>query len=145
MKFFYDSHLITSGKHGPGLTAGIECRKMANALQSTGLNRGSHVAILSKNCAHWIMADIAIMMAGYVSVPIYPSLSAASIKPILEHSDAKAIIIGKLDDYNEQKTGIPENMIRISVEVYGIQEELTWEKSINSLEPVKELYEWKAG
>jgi long-chain acyl-CoA synthetase len=88
--------------------AGIECRKMAHALQIIGLPQGSHVAILSKNCAHWIMADIAIMMAGYVSVPIYPSLSSASIKPILEHSDAKAIIVGKLDDYLEQKEGIPK-------------------------------------
>jgi long-chain acyl-CoA synthetase len=124
-------------------TAGVECRKMAQALQLVGLPQGSHVVILSKNCAHWIMADIAIMMAGYVSVPIYPSLSAASIKPILEHSDAKAIIVGKLDDYSGQKAGIPENIITISVEAYGIQEELTWEKTINSLEPVKELYNWK--
>ena len=123
--------------------AGVECRKMAHALQLTGLPRGGHVAILSKNCAHWIMADIAIMMAGYVSVPVYPSLSAASIKPILEHSDTKAIIVSKLDDYNEQKAGIPENIIVISIEAYGIHEEQTWEKSINSLEAVKEIYNWQ--
>jgi len=95
--------------------AGQECRKMAQAVQSMGILPGEHVAILSKNCAHWMMADIAIMMAGCVSVPIYPTLSAASIKPILVHSDAKAIIIGKLDDYEHQKEGIPENIISISV------------------------------
>ena len=121
----------------------MECRKMANTLQSIGVNRGSHVAILSKNCAHWIMADIAIMMAGCVSIPIYPSLSAASIKPILEHSDAKAIFIGKLDDYDQQKAGIPENVIAIGVEAYNIHTALTWENSINSTEPIKELYDWK--
>ncbi len=124
-------------------SAGMECRKMAQALQSLALPPGSHVAILSKNCAHWIMADIAIMMAGFVSIPIYPSLSAASIKPILDHSDTKAIIIGKLDNYEQQKAGIPKNIIVISIEAYGIREEITWENSINNLLPVKEVYNWK--
>jgi long-chain acyl-CoA synthetase len=124
-------------------SAGMECRKMAQALQSLALPPGSHVAILSKNCAHWIMADIAIMMAGFVSIPIYPSLSAASIEPILNHSDTKAIIIGKLDNYEQQKSGIPKNIIAISIEAYGIREEITWENSINNLLPVNEVYNWK--
>ena len=94
--------------------AGTECRKMAAALQSLGLPPKSHIAILSKNCAHWIMADIAIMMAGYISIPIYPSLSSHSIQPILEHSDTAAIIVGKLDDYTEQQNGIPKNIIKIT-------------------------------
>lgn len=123
--------------------AGMECRKMAHALQVAGLPKGSHVAILSKNCAHWIMADLAIMMAGCVSIPIYPSLSAAAIKPILEHSDAKAIFIGKLDHFDNQKAGIPEHVITISTEAYGIHEKLTWENSVNNPEPVKDVYEWR--
>ena len=124
-------------------SAGQECRKIAHELQANGLLRGSHVAILSKNCAHWMMADIAIMMAGCVSIPIYPTLSAAAIKPILEHSDAKAIIIGKLDDYEHQKEGIPENIISISVEAYGVQTAITWENSISKQTPVKEIYQWQ--
>jgi len=124
-------------------SAGQECRKIAHELQANGLLRGSHVAILSKNCAHWMMADIAIMMAGCVSIPIYPTLSAAAIKPILEHSDAKAIIIGKLDDYEHQKEGIPENIISISVEAYGVQTAITWENSISKQTPIKEIYQWQ--
>ena len=124
-------------------SAGQECRKIAHELQANGLLRGSHVAILSKNCAHWMMADIAIMMAGCVSIPIYPTLSAAAIKPILEHSDAKAIIIGKLDDYEHQKEGIPEHIISISVEAYGVQTAITWENSISKQTPIKEIYQWQ--
>src|SRR5688500_11455353 len=82
--------------------AGNEIRRIASALQALGLPRQSNIAILSKNCAHWIMADLAIMMAGYVSVPIYPTLSAAGIKHILQHSEAKAIFLGKLDNYEDQ-------------------------------------------
>src|SRR5689334_13211734 len=75
---------------------GEEVRKLAAALLSLKLPPKSSIAILSKNCAHWFMADLAIMMAGHVSVPLYPTLSAAGVRQILEHSDAKVIFIGKL-------------------------------------------------
>jgi long-chain acyl-CoA synthetase len=41
------------------------------------------VAILSKNCAWWMMTDLAIWMAGYVSVPLYPTLAADTVRQIL--------------------------------------------------------------
>ena len=78
---------------------GNEARKLASALIALNLPPNTAVAILSKNCAHWFIADLAIMMAKLISVPVYPTLSAASIKPILDHSESKAIFIGKLDQY----------------------------------------------
>src|SRR5947208_2483726 len=89
--------------------AGQEMRKIAAALLSLDLPPRSRVSILSKNCAQWMMADLAIMMAGHISVPLYPTLSAHSIEQILKHSEPKVIFIGKLDDYNNQKDGIPNN------------------------------------
>ena len=53
-----------------------EARRMAAWMKTQDWEPGSRVAILSKNCAWWIMADIATWMAGHVSVPIYPSLRA---------------------------------------------------------------------
>src|SRR5687768_5793957 len=47
---------------------------IAAALKAKNFPPGSHIAILSKNCAHWIMADLAIWMAGHVSIPLYPNL-----------------------------------------------------------------------
>lgn len=119
-----------------------EIRKIASALNSMGLSNGSHVALLSKNCAHWIMADLAIMMAGCVSVPIYPTLGAESIHEILVHSESKAIIIGKMDDYKKQKSGIPDIPI-IGVELYDINEQHGWDKLVASHEPIKGLTDQK--
>ncbi|HEY9116791.1 MAG TPA: AMP-binding protein [Roseivirga sp.] len=107
--------------------ADIQVRKIVTALHELGLKKGDHVALLSKNCAHWIMADLAIMAAGCISIPIYPTLGADSIHEILVHSESKAIIIGKLDDYDQQKSGIP-NITKIGVEMYGVMEDHTWEK-----------------
>lgn len=59
---------------------------------------GSHIAIISLNCAHWIMADLAIQMAGHVSIPIYPTASKETVSKILEHSESKAVFIGKMFD-----------------------------------------------
>src|ERR1035441_10755856 len=74
-----------------------EVRRMAGYLPARDWEPGSRVAILSRNCAWWIMADLAIWMAGYVTVPIYPSLKAQSIRQILEHCDAKACFLGATD------------------------------------------------
>jgi len=55
-----------------------EARRMATYLVGLGLPSGARVAIFSKNTAWWLLADLAIWMAGHVSVPIYPTASVAS-------------------------------------------------------------------
>ena len=97
---------------------GDELRRIASGLQSLNLPPKSHIALLSKNCSHWIMADLAILMCGHISIPLYATLNAASIQQILEHSESKAIIVGKLDNYIEQKVGIPAGIIKIGIEKY---------------------------
>ncbi len=37
-----------------------QARRMAAHLQSLGLPPGSHIAMISKNCAHFLLADLAI-------------------------------------------------------------------------------------
>ena len=73
--------------------AGDEVRRMAAALQQMRLPMHSNIGLLSKNCAHWILCDLAIMMAGHVSVPLYPNLTAESIRQILEHCDAPVLFL----------------------------------------------------
>lgn len=89
-------------------------RRMAAHLQSQGWAPGSKVAILSKNCAWWLMSDLAIWMAGYVSVPLYPTLAAETVRQILDHSEAKACFVGKLDGWAGMKPGVPEGLMCIS-------------------------------
>ncbi len=117
--------------------SGDEARRIANYLLTYNLPPQSKIAILSKNCAHWILADIAIMMAGYISIPIYASSQAETIQYILEHSEAKAIIIGKLDGYTSQKPGIA-NIPKISVALYGINDGTIWENTVSQQEPLQQ-------
>ncbi len=91
-----------------------QVRRMAAHLQAQGWEPGSKVAILSKNCAWWLMSDLAIWMAGYVSVPLYPTLAPDTIRTILTHSEARACFIGKLDGWDGMKPGVPAQLPCIS-------------------------------
>ena len=119
--------------------AGDETRRMASHLKSLDLAPASNIALISKNCAHWIMADLAINMAGHVSVPLYPTLSFEVIRQILEHCDAKVIFVGKLDDYESQKTGIPDDVQKIAFATYGTRAALTWEDLITKQDPLQKV------
>ncbi|MFT6808952.1 MAG: long-chain acyl-CoA synthetase [Saprospiraceae bacterium] len=94
--------------------AGQEARRMATALAAKGLKPGDHIGILSKNCYHWILADLAIMMGGYVSVPYYASLPQKQLKEVIELSDIKLLFVGKLDDWGDREQAVPNkvNVIR---------------------------------
>lgn len=121
--------------------AGLEIRKIAASLEAMKMPRHSHIAILSKNCAHWIMTDLAIMMAGHVSVPLYPNLTAGSIRKILEHCDAPLIFVGKLDGWASMKEGLVPGMQCVSFPYYGQDTGIKWEDLLKQHEPMREKVE----
>lgn len=98
---------------------GMEVRKMAAYLDSLNLKEKSRIGILSKNCAHWIMSDLAIMMAGHVSVPLYPNLNSDTLSKILKHSETEMLFVGKLDDFHKMKPGIPSELLCITYPFYS--------------------------
>jgi len=119
-----------------------ETKKMASYIESLALPAGSQIAIMSKNCAWWLMADLAIMITGHVGVPIYPTLTADTTKYTLEHSESKLLFVGKLDKkpWEEMKKGIPEGMKCVSFPLCpdGLDYE-KWSDIIGKQEEVKEL------
>lgn len=91
-----------------------QARRMAAHLLSLGLPPASHIAILSKNCAHCFMAELAIWMAGCATVEIFPTEEPETIRFVLEHSDSKLLFVGKLDNWEHQASGVPAAMPRIA-------------------------------
>jgi len=124
--------------------AGQMARKLATGLKSLGFQQGSHIGLMSKNCREWIIADLAIIMAGYVSVPFFPSLKSYEIKNLLEFGDVKALFMGKVEDWNEIKKGVSEEIPVISFPHYlgnsKIDRGYQWNDFINQFEAQKENY-----
>ncbi len=115
-----------------------EVRLLAAALKALQEPPGSHIALISKNCAHWIICDLAIMMAGYVSVPLYPNLGSATIQQILEHSEAKLLLVGKLDDWNSMKSGVPEGLKCIGLPFTNNENCESWTSFTGKFGPIQE-------
>ncbi|VVN00179.1 AMP-binding protein [Pseudomonas fluorescens] len=97
---------------------GHQARCAAHWLRARELPQGSHIALISKNCAHWIIADLAIWMAGHVSVPLYPNLTADSVAQVLNHSESVLAFIGKLDDWPGMAKGVPTDLPTISLPLH---------------------------
>ncbi len=114
---------------------GDEARRMATHLQSLGYPPGSQIALLSKNCAHWIIADLAIWMAGHVSVPLYPTLNAETVRYILEHSESRLLFIGKLDDWDTMRDGVSADLPCIALPLAPDVDCPQWDAVIASTEP----------
>ena len=89
---------------------GNQARRMAAALKAMNLPEKSHIGIVSKNCAHWIISDLAITMAGHISVPFYATLVADQLNQVLVHSECKVLFVGKLDSWASMKDGVPASV-----------------------------------
>lgn len=113
-----------------------ESRRMASHLQGLGFEPGSKIALLAKNTAHWLMADFAIWMAGYVSVPLYPTLAAGTVRQILEHSEARLLFVGKLDAWDSMRAGIPDGMPCIRLPLSPATELAAWDDIISGTAPL---------
>ncbi|WP_322033883.1 AMP-binding protein [Paraburkholderia sp. J76] len=93
---------------------GNEARRMAAWLQSLQLPPRSAISIVGKNSAHWIIADLAIWLAGHISVPVYPTVNAGTAKYVFEHCDVRLVFVGKLDGktdaWDEIRKVLPESV-----------------------------------
>ncbi|MCE2572405.1 AMP-binding protein [Motilimonas eburnea] len=113
-----------------------QARCIASALKAMGFDPGERVAILAKNSAQWFIADLAIMLAGYVSVPIYPSASSETIHYILKHSEVRAIFVGALDHWADQEKGIESDVVRIAMTADTMPAALHWQKLVQNNPPI---------
>ena len=91
-----------------------EVLRLAAGFRSLGLKKGDVVAILGKNTAEWFITDFALGAAGLIPAPIYFTAGEETIRFVMEHSEAKAIVLGKLDDTAPAQAGIPDGVITIA-------------------------------
>jgi long-chain acyl-CoA synthetase len=114
-----------------------QVRRMAAHLKSLNLPPRSQIALLGKNSAHWIMADWAIWMAGHVTVPLYPTLAADTVRYILEHSESRLLFVGKLDGWSQMKPGVPADVPVITLPLAPQSEGQTWDEIIARIPPLQ--------
>ncbi len=113
-----------------------EARRMAAHLRSLGLPAGSSIAVLTKNTAHFFLADLAIWMAGHVSVALYPTATASTIQQILTHAEARLVFVGKLDAWPAQAPGVPAGLPMIVLPLGPTLDAPGWDEIVAKTAPL---------
>jgi long-chain acyl-CoA synthetase len=99
---------------------GQQARRLANALQQLGLKRGDRVGLYGANSAYWVMADMAIMMAGGCSVPIYASMPEDKIRYVVDHSEMSFLFA---DNSSEMKLDALMETFGNSLQIISLAEQ----------------------
>ena len=113
-----------------------QARRMATHLKGLGFEPGARIGVLSKNCAHFFMAEMAIWMAGYTTVAIFPTEGPDTVNYVLTHSEASLLFVGKLDTWDKQEKGVPAGMPRIAFPLAPKTAYETWDAIIARTQPM---------
>jgi len=128
---------------------GDQARRMAAHLQNLDLPTKSSVGIFGKNSAHWIIADLAIWMAGHVSVPLYSTANAETVKYVIDHADLRLIFVGRLDGdaagWRAVRCGVPADLPLIGLPMSSSVEAQPWEDLIAATAALDKVCEAKPG
>ena len=118
---------------------GQQARRLVTYLHSLNLPVGSNIGLVSKNCAEWLITDIAIMMSGHVSVPFYATLTGDQLNQVLTHSGCSVLFVGKLDDWQGMKTGVPTGVTCVSFPNYNPDaDHVQWNEIMAHFSPLLE-------
>jgi long-chain acyl-CoA synthetase len=75
--------------------AARDVRRLALGLRSLGIARGDRVGLVSENRPEWIIADLAIMTAGAITVPTYVTHTVEDHRQVFANSGARAVFVSK--------------------------------------------------
>ena len=121
-----------------------QARRMAAHLRSLDLPANSNIAMISKNCAHFVIAELAIWMAGHCTVALYPTLNADTVEYILDHSEAQLVFVGKLDDWEHMQAGVKDSLPKIALPLAPASDYDKWDDIIARNEPISDNPVWPA-
>ena len=113
-----------------------QARRMATHLKSLGFESGARIGLLAKNSAHFVIAELAIWMAGGTTVAIFPTETADNIAYVLRHCEASLLFVGKLDDWSTQQRGIPPNLPCIELPLAPATGFQTWDAIVARTAPL---------
>ena len=113
-----------------------QARCMASHLQGLNFEPGARIAMLAKNSAHFIMAELAIWMAGHTTVAIFPTESAQNVRYVLDHSEASLLFVGKLDTWSQQRDAVPASLPCIALPLSPATEFEGWDAIVARCAPM---------
>ena len=100
---------VTSREFGQGVA------RTARALHSWGIRTGDRIAILSENRPEWPMADMASLLLGAVTVPLYTTLTAEQTAFVLRDAGCRMIFLSSEQQLRKILSVLPQTQIETIV------------------------------
>ena len=97
---------------------------VARGLRKLQIAPGDKVAILSENRAGWLIADMGILCAAAVTVPIYPTNTPEQVQYTLNHSEAKIVFVSGKAQYRK--------LLKVRDEIPGVQLVVSFERFLGA-------------
>ncbi len=101
-------------------------------LLSLGFQKGDRIATISGNKPEWNFADMGMAQAGFIHVPIYPTISSDEYSYILQHAGVRAIILGNKGIFNK---------VRPAAEKLGLMHAIFSFDPVEGVRPFSEITE----
>lgn len=113
-------------------------RRIASFLHSKNYPAGSRIAIWSSNSSDWPIVDLAIMLSGHISVPIYPGQDTGSANYVFKHSESRLVFTGDFDQAANVHDALVEGMETVAMLGCSIHSDTSLEKIIGEYPPYPE-------
>ncbi|MDP6109819.1 MAG: AMP-binding protein, partial [Rhodospirillales bacterium] len=114
--------------------AATQVSELARALKSLGVEKGDRVMLVCENRPEWLIADVAIMATGGITVPAYVTNTEADHRHIIENSGAKVAIISK--------AGFVDRVLPAAVKTDIVKDIIAIEKPDVDQNVGVNLYQW---
>ncbi|BFM14528.1 AMP-binding protein [Maricurvus nonylphenolicus] len=90
-------------------------KRLATYIVKKEYPAGSRIAIWSSNSADWFIADLAIMLSGNISVPVYPAQDLETAGYILKHAEPKMLFAGQFEQAANLREVLPEQTDTVAI------------------------------
>ncbi|PLW82327.1 AMP-binding protein [Kineobactrum sediminis] len=106
---------------------------------------GERMVLLSRNCAHWFLADLAIISSGNITVSMFTTLPASTARYILDFTGASVVVVGETSNWAGVREVLPEGATLITLPGVDLEEpHLKWEELLAEWQGKKPSYQCQA-
>jgi long-chain acyl-CoA synthetase len=95
--------------------AHAEIAAMAACLEERFGSSGVGMAILSRNRAHWFMADFAIIASGNMTIPVFTTLPGPTAEYVFDFSETKVLFLGETENWGDVREILSEDVAIITL------------------------------
>jgi long-chain acyl-CoA synthetase len=94
---------------------------------------GSRIGLLAPNCAHWVLADYAIMASGNVTVPVFTTMDADTVEYVTDFTSIRGLVLGDANNWQQVRDRLPRDItIVVLPGAPAVEGAVSWEEIVSA-------------